>query len=151
MCSLCCAMLERLIKFTYYHYRGKNGLECDAVIHLRNGSYGLVEIKLGGDKLIDMAVTKTANVNVRIQENIKQQAEQILETIGITRATAIDMFYRQIILNNGIPFSLTIPKSLPVQDDMDEKTFNALMDKCYDQAVQGDSYPIDDVFEELER
>ena len=144
-------MLERLIKFTYYHYRGKNGLECDAVIHLRNGSYGLVEIKLGGDKLIDMAVTKSANVNVRIQENIKQQAEQILETIGISRATAIDMFYRQIILNKGIPFSLTIPKSLPAQDDMDEKTFNALMAKGYDQAVQGDSYPIDDVFEELER
>ncbi len=35
-----------------YHYRDKNDLECDAVIHLRNGSYGLVEIKLGGDKLI---------------------------------------------------------------------------------------------------
>ena len=98
-----------------------------------------------------MAATKTANVNVRIQENIKQKAEQILETIGVPRATAIDMFYRQIILNNGIPFSLTIPKSLPAQDAMDEKTFNALMAKGYDQAVQGDSYPIDDVFEELER
>ena len=72
-----------------------------------------------------MAVTKTANVNVRIQENIKQQAEQILET--------------------------TIPKSLPAQDDMDEKTFNALMAKGYNQAVQGDSYTIDDVFEDLER
>ena len=36
-----------------YHYRDKNGLECDAVIHLRNGKYGLVEIKLGGEKLID--------------------------------------------------------------------------------------------------
>lgn len=36
-----------------YHYRDKNGLECDAVIHLRNGSYGLAEIKLGGDDLID--------------------------------------------------------------------------------------------------
>ena len=36
-----------------YHYRDKNGLECDAVIHLRNGSYGLVEIKLGGDSLIE--------------------------------------------------------------------------------------------------
>ena len=35
-----------------YHYRDKNGLECDAVVHLRNGSYGLIEIKLGGDKLI---------------------------------------------------------------------------------------------------
>lgn len=35
-----------------YHYRDKSGLECDAVVHLRDGSYGLIEIKLGGDKLI---------------------------------------------------------------------------------------------------
>lgn len=36
-----------------YHYRDASSLECDAVIHLRNGSYGLIEIKLGGDKLIE--------------------------------------------------------------------------------------------------
>ncbi len=36
-----------------YHYRDKTGLECDAVIHLRNGQYGLIEIKLGGDSLIN--------------------------------------------------------------------------------------------------
>lgn len=36
-----------------YHYRDKSGLECDTVIHLRNGSFGLIEIKLGGDKLIE--------------------------------------------------------------------------------------------------
>lgn len=35
-----------------YHYRDKNGLECDAVVHLRNGQYGLIEVKLGGDDLI---------------------------------------------------------------------------------------------------
>lgn len=39
-----------------YHYRDKNGLECDAVIHLRNGQYGLVEIKLGGESLINDGV-----------------------------------------------------------------------------------------------
>lgn len=36
-----------------YHYRDKSGLECDAVVHLRDGSYGLIEIKLGGDRLIE--------------------------------------------------------------------------------------------------
>ena len=36
-----------------YHYRDKSGLECDAVIHLRNGSYGLVEIKIGGENAIE--------------------------------------------------------------------------------------------------
>ncbi len=39
-----------------YHFRNKAGLECDAVVHLRNGSYGLIEIKLGGDKLINEGV-----------------------------------------------------------------------------------------------
>ncbi len=36
-----------------YHYRDKSGLECDSVVHLRNGSYGLVEIKIGGEKLVN--------------------------------------------------------------------------------------------------
>lgn len=40
-----------------YHYRDKSGLECDAVVHLRNGKYGLIEIKLGGDKLIEEGVS----------------------------------------------------------------------------------------------
>ena len=39
-----------------YHYRDSNNLECDAIIHLRNGSYGLIEIKLGGEKLINEGV-----------------------------------------------------------------------------------------------
>ncbi len=41
---------------TVYHYRDRNGLECDAVVHLRTGSYGLIEIKLGGDELINEGV-----------------------------------------------------------------------------------------------
>lgn len=39
-----------------YHYRDKSGLECDAVVHLRNGSYGLIEIKLGGNQAIEHGV-----------------------------------------------------------------------------------------------
>lgn len=39
-----------------YHYRDKRGLECDAVVHLRNGQYGLIEIKLGGESLINEGV-----------------------------------------------------------------------------------------------
>ncbi len=36
-----------------YHYRDGNGLECDAVVHLRNGNYGLIKVKLGGEKNIE--------------------------------------------------------------------------------------------------
>ena len=65
---------------------------------------------------------KTASVNVRIQENIKEEAEKILSQIGLSRAVAIDLFYRQIIMNNGIPFSLTVPnQQVLIRDTMDHK------------------------------
>ena len=54
---------------TVYHYRDKNGLECDAVIHLKNGSYGLVEIKLGGDSLIEEAARTLTTLTEKIDTN----------------------------------------------------------------------------------
>lgn len=49
-----------------YHYRDRSGLECDAVIHLRNGQYGLVEVKLGGDRLINEAVSNLLRLEAKI-------------------------------------------------------------------------------------
>ncbi len=49
-----------------YHYRDKNGLECDAVVHLRNGSYGLIEIKLGGDTLIEEGAKNLRTLSEKI-------------------------------------------------------------------------------------
>lgn len=54
---------------TVYHYRDKQGLECDAVIHLRNGAYGLVEIKLGGDKLIEEGAETLKELASKIDTN----------------------------------------------------------------------------------
>ena len=51
---------------TVYHYRDKSGLECDAVLHLRNGQYGLIEIKLGGDKLIQEGVETLRKLTEKI-------------------------------------------------------------------------------------
>ena len=49
-----------------YHYRDKSGLECDAVVHLRNGQYGLVEIKLGGESLINAGVETLTSLTHQI-------------------------------------------------------------------------------------
>lgn len=49
-----------------YHYKDKSNLECDAVVHLRNGSYGLVEIKLGGEKLIEEGATSLKKLSKKI-------------------------------------------------------------------------------------
>lgn len=49
-----------------YHFRDKNGLECDAVISLPDGKYGLVEIKLGGEKLIEEGAANIQRLNSKI-------------------------------------------------------------------------------------
>ena len=49
-----------------YHYKDKSGLECDAVIHMRNGTYGLMEIKLGGNKLIEEGVHNLQSLRDKI-------------------------------------------------------------------------------------
>ena len=67
-----------------YHYRDKNGLECDAVIHLRNGSYGLIEIKLGGDILIEEGA-KTLSALTHIIDTTRMKApafRMILTGVG---------------------------------------------------------------------
>lgn len=52
-----------------YHYRDKNGQECDAVVHLRNGKYGLIEIKLGGDRLIEEGAASLKSMAAKIDTN----------------------------------------------------------------------------------
>ncbi len=64
-----------------YHYRDKSGLECDAVIHLRGGRYGLIEIKLGGQSLInDGAATLTALSNQIDTSKMKEPAFKMILT-----------------------------------------------------------------------
>ena len=58
-----------------YHYRDKSGLECDSVIHLKNGRYALVEIKLGGDRLIEEAAKNLLKLRDRIDvDKMKEPA-----------------------------------------------------------------------------
>lgn len=64
-----------------YHYRDKNGLECDAVVHLRNGNFGLVEIKLGGDKLIEEGAKNLKTLASKIDtEKMKSPAFMMILT-----------------------------------------------------------------------
>lgn len=60
-----------------YHYRDKNGLECDAVLHLRNGSYGLIEIKLGGAQAIEKGVSTLTALASKI-DTTKMKAPSFL-------------------------------------------------------------------------
>lgn len=64
-----------------YHYRDKSGLECDAVIHLRNGSFGLIEIKLGGDHLIEEGAATLKTFSAKIDtKKMKEPAFMMVLT-----------------------------------------------------------------------
>ncbi len=66
-----------------YHYRDKDGLECDAVLHLRNGKYGLIEIKLGGDLLIEEGVKDLKKLSDKIDTDKMNAPSFMMVLTGI--------------------------------------------------------------------
>ena len=54
---------------------------------------------------------KTATLNLRVNPDVKENAESVLAQLGIPMATAIDMYLKQISLVGGIPFSVVLPKT----------------------------------------
>ena len=66
-----------------YHYRDKTGLECDAVVHLRNGSFGLVEIKIGGDMLIEEAAKNLKALSAKIDTERMKAPSFLMVLVGM--------------------------------------------------------------------
>lgn len=66
-----------------YHYRDKGGQECDAVVHLRNGKYGLIEIKLGGDRLIEEGALNLIDMKTKIDTNKMQAPSFLMVLTGV--------------------------------------------------------------------
>ncbi|MDY4642103.1 MAG: DUF4143 domain-containing protein [Erysipelotrichaceae bacterium] len=65
-----------------YHYRDKENLECDAVVHLRNGTYGLIEIKLGGNKLIEEGAVNLKTLNSKLDTEKMKNPSFLMILVG---------------------------------------------------------------------
>jgi predicted AAA+ superfamily ATPase len=66
-----------------YHFRDKNGLECDAVVHLRDGRYGLVEVKLGGEGLIEEGADALKNLAGKIDTSRMREPSFLMVLTGV--------------------------------------------------------------------
>ncbi len=66
-----------------YHFRDKTELECDAVVHLRNGSYGLIEVKLGGDRLIEEGAENLKKLRDKIDTTKMKAPSFLMVLIGV--------------------------------------------------------------------
>lgn len=62
--------------------------------------------------MIQMA--RTSNVFARVDPKIKEQAEQVLDRLGIHMSNAVTMFLRQVVLQRGIPFDIKLPQEMPL-------------------------------------
>lgn len=84
-------------------------------------------------------MAKTATLNLRISPDVKENAEHVLEQLGISMATAIDMYLKQIALVGGIPFAVVLPKvSASVNADlMTIEELHAKLEKGFTEIETG--------------
>lgn len=94
-------------------------------------------------------MAKTANVLARVEPEVKEQAENIMDKLGVPASVVINMLYKQIIMTKSIPFSLSIPKKPISRDEMSEKEFYDIIELGLSQAKNNNSRPANDVFSEL--
>ena len=95
-------------------------------------------------------MTKTANVNARVEENIKKEAESILADMGIPVSVGINMFYRQVIYCHGLPFRPVVNREIPhALSNMSREEFDARMAAGIEDAKAGREMSVDDAFDKL--
>lgn len=73
-------------------------------------------------------MARTSNVFARVEPEIKEQAEQVLEKLGIPMSNAVSMFLRQIVLQRGIPFEMKLPQTVPL-------AYGALTKEQFDEEI----------------
>ena len=94
---------------------------------------------------------KDATVSARVEYDVKAEAEDILQKIGVPVSVVINSLYRQIIYRRGIPFSLVVPDEPKTLDSMTKAELDTKLQHSYNQSLNGEGRPLEAVFDELER
>ena len=96
--------------------------------------------------------SKSANLYARIEPEVKEQAESILSSLGIPASNAINMFYKQIILQNGLPFEVKLPKEKPISaGSLTKDELEGELEKGYADVLAGRGESVDKVFSDIRK
>ena len=82
-------------------------------------------------------MAKSANLYARIEPEVKEQAETILSELGIPASSAINMFYKQVILQRGLPFEVKLPQHPLDIGSMTESQLDQELEKGYADVKAG--------------
>lgn len=97
-------------------------------------------------------MARTANVFARVEPEIKEQAESVLDQLGIPMSNAVGMFLRQIVIQRGIPFEMKLPAKRPLSiGELTKEQFDAELQKGMDDIENGRVFSADDVEAEMRR
>lgn len=96
-------------------------------------------------------MAKSANLYARIEPEVKEQAEAILTALGIPASNAITMFYKQIILNNGLPFEVKLPDHPLDISRMTPEQLDSELEKGYADMKSDSVIPMDNAFSDIRK
>ncbi|MDO5540379.1 MAG: type II toxin-antitoxin system RelB/DinJ family antitoxin [Eubacteriales bacterium] len=97
-------------------------------------------------------MARTSNVFARVEPEIKEQAEQVLDRLGIPMSNEIGMFLRQVVLQRGLPFEVKLPQETPIAyGSLTKEQFDAEIEKGMEDIQAGKIYSADAVEGEFKR
>ena len=97
-------------------------------------------------------MAKSSNLYVRIEPDVKEQAEKVFDSLGISMSNAIGLLLKQVVINQAIPFELKLaPARFKSVDTMTEIEFNAELEKGYADYLAGKGRPTEDVLSDIRK
>ncbi|MBS3947143.1 MAG: type II toxin-antitoxin system RelB/DinJ family antitoxin [Dethiobacter sp.] len=97
-------------------------------------------------------MSRTSNVSARVKPEIKEQAEKVLDQLGIPMSNAIGLFLRQVVLQRGIPFEIKLPQSKPLSlGNLSEEQLNAEIERGLADLAAGRVASADSVADRMRR
>lgn len=97
-------------------------------------------------------MARTANVFTRVESEVKEQAEAILNQLGIPMSSAVGMFLRQVVIQRGIPFDVRLPAAVPLSyETLTKEQFDRELEAGMSDIKEGRVFMAEEVQDEMRR
>ncbi len=96
-------------------------------------------------------MARTSNVFARVEPEVKQEAEEILERLGIPMSNAVGMFLRQVVMQRGIPFEMKLPAEPLDFSKLSKEEIDIELGKGYSEVIDGKAISAKDAFNDMNK
>jgi DNA-damage-inducible protein J len=97
-------------------------------------------------------MAKSSNLYIRVEPDLKEQAEKVFDGLGISMSNAVGLFLKQVVINQAIPFDLKLaPTKIISVDTLTEAEFNAEIEKGYTDYLSNKGRPLKEVFSDIRK